>query len=509
MTDYKTFSTIQDSNVATYTAHKNWSFTSQSFTDSKFKYLRGIYSDKYVTISASSAAGELQNSDGSYMKNTYIGINHLYYSSYLNFGYISYPIGTFTRNLNKELITYSVPRIKVGDEIKPGSVSLTVTGKANETITLQDNGNYELIDARINTSSFTSDSLIYLGFNNGFKSDYTPESYSSKDINYTTGISSNTYTHGYQANFNGTSSYIQVNDDLDNWFNTFDNDFAISFWIFPQDTISTNQSVISKKWLNGTLLKSYPFDITYNGVTSTLIFTRTDINSTSTITMPLDPIINSNKPGFIIFQKVGTHLDVTLQVTEGGLSSFDTVTDITTEKVSNKSSIYLGAANNLGLTPFSGSLDEVRFFNRALTQNEITSLSSLYDIDYSALQTNKVGNIFYDQGMIIYSPYQNELVSASFTKDFTLSYKSSLDIEQLKYYINVPMNDFNTSTNPSLYDITGSLASFATGSDFNPYITTIGLYDTNYNLVAVAKLGAPIPKRNDIDLNFEVRFDRS
>jgi hypothetical protein len=71
------------------------------------------------------------------------------------------------------------------------------------------------------------------------------------------------------------------------------------------------------------------------------------------------------------------------------------------------------------------------------------------------------------------------------------------------------MNDFNTSTNPSLYDITGSLASFATGSDFNPYITTIGLYDTNYNLVAVAKLGAPIPKRNDIDLNFEVRFDRS
>ena len=498
MTDYKTFSTIQDSNVATYTAHKNWSFTSQSFTDSKFKYLRGIYSDKYVTISASSAAGELQNSDGSYMKNTYIGINHLYYSYYPNFGYISYPIGSFARNLNKELITYSVPRIKVGDEIKPGSVSLTVTGKANETITLQDNGNYELIDARINTSSFATNSLIYLGFNNGFKSDYTPENYSSKDINYTTGISSSNYTHGYQANFNGSSSYIQVNDDLDNWFNTFDNDFAISFWINPVST-ATTQSIISKKWLDSTALQAYPFDIFYTS--SSINFRRSDSNFTSIIT---SGSINTNTQHHIICQKTGSVLQI---YKNGSLLNFGT--DTTKEKVSNKSSIYLGAANNLGLTPFSGSLDEVRFYNRALTQNEITSLATLTDTNYSALQTNKVGNIFYDQGMIIYSPYQNELVSSSFTKDFTLSYKSSLDIEQLKYYINVPMNDFNTSTNPSLYDITGSLASFATGSDFNPYITTIGLYDTNYNLVAVAKLGAPIPKRNDIDLNFEVRFDRS
>jgi hypothetical protein len=504
MTDYKIFSAIQDSNITTYTAHKNWSFTSQSFTATNFKYLRGIYSDKYVTISASSAAGELQNSDGSYMKNTYIGINHLYYSSYLNFGYISYPARSFTRNLNKELITYSVPRIKTGDEIKPGSVSLTVTGRANETITLQDNGNYELIDTRINTSSFAPGSLIYLGFNNGFDSSHIPDNYYSADISYTTGINSNNYTHGYQANFNGSSSYIQVKDDLDNWFNTFDNDFAISFWINAQDGSTPNQSVISKKWLNGVLLQAYPFDITVgddsfvDGIN--IYFSRSDYNSLMTYNYTLALYTQYH----IVYQKIGSNLCIYVNGVE-----INNQLDTTTEKVSNKSSIYLGAANNLGLSPFSGSLDEVRFYSRALTQSEITSLSTLTDTNYSALQTNKVGNVFYDQGMAVYSPYQNELVSASFAKDFTLSYKSSVDIEQSKYYINVPMNDYNTSTNPSLYDITGSLASFATGSDFNPYITTIGLYDTNYNLVAVAKLGTPIPKRNDIDLNFEVRFDRS
>jgi hypothetical protein len=60
-----------------------------------------------------------------------------------------------------------------------------------------------------------------------------------------------------------------------------------------------------------------------------------------------------------------------------------------------------------------------------------------------------------------------------------------------------------------LYDATGSLLSFATDSDFTPYITTIGLYDKDYTLVAIAKLGSPIPKSSGLDLNFEVSFDRS
>ena len=496
MSEYKILGSIQDSSVTKYTAHKNWSLTSQSFTDSKFKYLRGIYSDTYVNVSASSAVGELQNSDSSYMKNTYIALNHLYYTQYEKFGYVNTLYSGFSRNLNHDLISYSIPRIKVGDKIKPGSLSITLTGKANETITLQDNGNYELIDTRVNTSSFASNNIIYLGFNSEFDINYIPYNYYRKDITYSTGITSTNYSFGYQANFNGSSSYIQIADNSDSWFNTFDNDFAISFWITPQDFSTTNQTVISKKWADNTLLQAYPFNVTFDG--SALTFTRTDgINSTSISSGIFDI-------SYVVCQKTGSNLEIYIN---GSIS--DSNTDATKNKVSNKSSIYLGAANNSALTPFSGSLDEVRFYSRALTANEITSLGVLNDSNFSAFQTNKVGNIFYDQGMVIYSPYQNELVSSSFSKDFTLSYKSSLDIEQSKYYINIPMNDYNTSTNTTLYDKTGSLLSFATGSEFTPYITTIGLYDSSYNLVAIAKLGTPIPKRNDIDLNFEVRFDRS
>ena len=172
MSEYKILGSIQDSSITKYTAHKNWSLISQSFTDSRFKYLRGIYSDTYVNVSASSAIGELQNSDGSYMKNTYIALNHLYYTQYEKFGYVNTLYSGFSRNLNHDLISYSIPRIKVGDKIKPGSLNISLTGKNNEIITLQDNGNYELIDTRVTTSSFASNNIIYLGFNNEFDSNY-------------------------------------------------------------------------------------------------------------------------------------------------------------------------------------------------------------------------------------------------------------------------------------------------------------------------------------------------
>lgn len=46
-----------------------------------------------------------------------------------------------------------------------------------------------------------------------------------------------------------------------------------------------------------------------------------------------------------------------------------------------------------------------------------------------------------------------------------------------------------------------------TGSFLTPMITTIGLYDDDLNLVAVAKLPQPIKSEHDMPVNFIVRFD--
>jgi hypothetical protein len=55
------------------------------------------------------------------------------------------------------------------------------------------------------------------------------------------------------------------------------------------------------------------------------------------------------------------------------------------------------------------------------------------------------------------------------------------------------------------YLISGSVD--PTGSYLAPYITTIGLYDNEMNMVAVAKLPQPIKSLPDYPLNFIIRFD--
>jgi hypothetical protein len=70
---------------------------------------------------------------------------------------------------------------------------------------------------------------------------------------------------------------------------------------------------------------------------------------------------------------------------------------------------------------------------------------------------------------------------------------------------------FGSSVNTAIsggfehYDLSGSVDS--TGSFLTPFITTIGLYDDNCELVAVAKLPKPIKSEPDIPVNFIVRFD--
>jgi hypothetical protein len=496
-------SSVNQLNIDKYTAHKNWNFTSSSFSANNISYLRGQYSNKPVVISASSAIGEIQNPDGSYIKNTYYNLNHLYYNTYDLFGYIKYPEKSFIRTLNKECIVYSIPQSYIGNSIKKNSFNFTVIGPNGETNTIRDNGNYELIDTSINTSSFVNSPILYYGFNNEFNESYKPN-YINNNVTFSTGIQSTYYSYGYSAYFNGTSS-IQVEDNGKAWSDYFTNDFCVSFWMNISSSITSAEhlTLISKKW-NGTLLETYPFHITYDTVHRTIRFNYANSYQVKIIesTVPEHPL--SDRWCHVVCQKSGSQLQIYL---DSATDSGDTIlNDIS---ISNNSQIYIGATNLNNLNGFIGSIDEVRFFNRALTVTEIGYLSTITNTDYSAMQTNKVGNIFYENGLVVYSPLQNEYVPTIYNVQNTyFSYKSSLNITQQKCSINIPMDHFNISNNQSLYE-NSKLKSFTTGSDFTPYITTIGLYDTSYNLIAVAKLGTPLAKRNDIDLNIEIKFDIS
>ena len=96
------------------------------------------------------------------------------------------------------------------------------------------------------------------------------------------------------------------------------------------------------------------------------------------------------------------------------------------------------------------------------------------------------------------------------SSNVTMSFSSTYNIFETQYKCTVRESEFNFSLNPSL--LSGStnevIYSFATGSTFSPYVTTIGLYNDDQELLAVAKLSQPLPSSNTTDMNLLVNLDR-
>ena len=160
------------------------------------------------------------------------------------------------------------------------------------------------------------------------------------------------------------------------------------------------------------------------------------------------------------------------------------------------------------------------------------------------IKQDTVGNVFYSHGLIVVT---KNVMSGSatgsrfdFFDNYTLEYKSTNTIYENEILLIVDEDEFTTSTNPTAltfsnpsiteisttfegikksftYDAAYVSETFAdyeysssvdtTGSYLAPYITTIGLYDENMDMVAVAKLATPIKSTPDLPVNFLVRFD--
>jgi len=92
---------------------------------------------------------------------------------------------------------------------------------------------------------------------------------------------------------------------------------------------------------------------------------------------------------------------------------------------------------------------------------------------------------------------------------FTMSLSAESTIYQNEVRCMVEENDFNYTLNPSANQAgtTGSYIDAVTGSDFQPYATTIGLYNDADQLLVVAKFSQPIAIPRNTDMTIVVRWD--
>lgn len=181
----------------------------------------------------------------------------------------------------------------------------------------------------------------------------------------------------------------------------------------------------------------------------------------------------------------------------------------------------------------------------------VSGSSPILDDGYGKLYVNNtgsvVGNVFYKHGIAV---VQNNIaattqsittsglrlerfksVDVNFSSSFQLTehtvvcklrpseFNASLLNHTVGYYKAVTGSYVSGSTTvtysnfiPNISSSTKALSGepitglFASGT-LTPYVTTIGLYNNNYELLAIAKLANPVPRAKNVDQTFIVKFD--
>ena len=126
---------------------------------------------------------------------------------------------------------------------------------------------------------------------------------------------------------------------------------------------------------------------------------------------------------------------------------------------------------------------------------------------------NYVGNIFYDVGIFAItetSSYDGTNNYSDVTSGtYTVTYKGARDISTHEWSCDAVPNEMNLTENITIFKPggAGDLKDNLTSSLFPTYITEVGLYDDERNLMGLARLSKPIPKSTIIPMRFYVRMD--
>lgn len=450
-----------------------------------------------------------------------------------------------------------IPRGMFGEGINRGSVRIeNYSTDSSNVYSLVDDSHGNLIDEDIVTTTFVDESslLFYVGFNEKYREigirnkptnyilDFGPYNKNvivtnSKKIDYVGGITTTgDIETGTAANFNGT--YLHITDSKELNFSKSSN-FAISFWInteysqslcdgdyaplFNKNTIRDVSTLdLQRRFASNGLQYSYspvyPFDISFTtekyGVnTSKIRFMQSSGISNVEV---LSSNISMGDWHHVVCQKSASVYQIWI---DGTLDQSKTW--VNQNQIQNQNEFLMASDGTTG-SLFTGKMDEVRIYNTYLTSTEILGLSNNSYTNGTAYQTNRVGNVFYKHGMIVISDmrpkYHNACLGETGNFDyngiqygFDLSFRGTATLFEHEVVCKIRKSEYNFTQNPSIRldrdQNSQVIENYATSSVFNPYVTTIGLYNDDYELVAIGKLASPLTKRDDVDMNVIVRWD--
>ncbi len=528
-----------------FKAYKNYRITDTAFaTSSGYVHHNAIYHGLPINIGHSAETYPVNSLDDTNQHVIWHSLNHRYYK-HPSSPVRSAELPKASKNLYESASCLIAPYFEVGERIKPGSVTGTFTH--GHSYTLTDDGNGNLNDDAINSSNFASSSrnIFYMSFNKEFNT-------SKSNIKIVDGIttSGTSLVSGKSAHIVNNSRIRVKHDEKFNKFNRTD-DWTISFWnkITP-DVASSHFPIISKGGIQkktkldqeNSIYKDVDEISSMIGITGSYNTSRTPfvvgfesnnssgswhfVSSNGSNEMHIKTNFTNYKSSDTDWKHVAIRNSASFcQIFIDGVAS-NASGSIPAGSVSNASDIIIGSFISGSSVNADLNLAEIRMYDYAVNS---TGLSSLANRDYLSgelYQTNIAGNVFYRNGEIVISspmPKYNT-GSGAFGNTFDITYKGTHTVYENEVLIRVPKDQFNVSMNPSATytPATDKLLSISDQSNIlpgdtrktiftsgvaDPYITTIGLYNDKAQLVAVSKLAQPIQKRDDIDMNFVIRWD--
>ena len=481
----KSFKKIKSSDLKFNPMQLNKTFTLLSGSISGHTPLQAYYSKN---ISETYVNGE-QNIDSSFKTIIFKSINQLFYKH-------------DNKILYQTSSIFSIPQKKMGQKLKTDSFTYS-----SASLSLASTRKGIIYDTNIVTGSFPDTLNFYEGFNTHFNIDNIKNlKYKNiANITYTNGVTTSTGAQlpiGLSALFSETS-YIESK-----LYGNYDkqHNYAISFFISGTNNTNNDQLILGK--VSNSTSQQYPFKIQLSGSNQIKFDFGTGLLQKGFISSSAEV---SSSWNHVICQKTGSELQIYINGTIHASQSFSELTDNANTyithpvNISNNSPLKIGGYNADG-GGLQGYLDEIRIYNKALTTSEISTLKDRNE-GGGLLQTNVVGQVFDKKGFIVISTpdyrYNNLITSA-----YTASYQSTVTLYEMSTLCRVSAGEFNTTRNHSaLVENNDQYLNYLTGSNFSPYITSIGLYNSVGQLLAIAKLGQPIKKRDNVDMNFFVRLD--
>ena len=375
-------------------------------------------------------------------------------------------------------------------------------------------------------------------------------------------VSGSTTRRKYQAFVTGgvgpgvTSSLFQTVNDQDFTLQTANAIFDMTMGLFQSGTI-VNQSTTGQDsagkllFPSSTLMMREKVDI-YKQFAQTLLG---DANAqfvapvdSTTSTDLIDPAM------FICFKRLFARDKIKRETfamkffVSGASLMPNLVTQLSGAEITNSTFIFtdIGSSNNKNFT-FGGEVGSIvnaantaqtvglLFYDRGVAVFDMNKIIATQFVSGTISAMNSVGGAGFSPGQTPIGGQGAENLAAKFIPDFLVSgsidniidhlagvrfgaaaqtavtFQNVTNINSTMVFCRAAADEFNYSANPTFVDNQSRIVVIDPGQEDTQqtftFVTSIGLYDANDNLLAVAKLSRPVEKSPERDITFRLRID--